>query len=102
MSCKIVVIPHAERKASGEAYKTKRTVHPVSERGWKGAVRQATGAAARGETTSILMMCPRGELRLAQCSDIHQRHGGRLCVLDVELGGNSTRVLAGPRRRRRR
>ncbi len=99
--CKIVVHPHALRKASGEPYKTKTHRHPVSQRGWADAVRQAEGGAARGESVAIFLACPRGELRIAECSDINARDGGRLCRLDAALGGRSTRVLAGARKRRR-
>jgi len=93
-ACKIVVHPHAKRKASGEPYHTQTHAHPVSQRGWRDAVRQAEGGAIRGESSTIFLSCPRGDIRIAQCSDINTRSGGRLCALDAAIGGSSTRVLA--------
>lgn len=94
MACKIVVAPHSERKASGEAYKTKRHSYPVSQRGYRDAIRHAKSGTYRGESSTVFLSCPRGDIRLLHCSDI----GGATCKPDAELGGKSTRVLAGKRR----
>jgi len=85
-ACKISVAPWV---ATGPRAISK-AVYPVSQRGWLDAVDHAK----KGDAT-IFLVCDRGEIRLADCSDYK-------CRLQPDLGGRSTRVLAGRRKKARR
>lgn len=88
-ACKFVVSPSSQRHASGEAYKTQRHEHPMSQRGWRDAVRQAKSGSASGEASTIFLACARGDIRIADCSGVENS-----CRMSPEIGGSSTRVLA--------
>lgn len=75
-TCKIIVAPHVQRGPT-------RKTFSVSQRGW----RHAVDHARTGDTT-IFLVCPKGELRIAACHEAK-------CRLDAGLGGNSSQVIAG-------
>jgi len=94
-ACKFVVAPGAIATGPSEHR------YPVSQRGWLDAVRHAKSGAHKGGSSTIFLACAGGDVRVASCSDINARHGGSVCRLDAEIGGKSTRVLAGARKKKR-
>lgn len=88
-ACKITVAPHAGKE--------EKHAFSVSQRGWKEATRRAKNLASSGVDNTIFLACARGDIRIAQCSNVT---GELKCRLDAEIGGNSTRVLAGGKRKR--
>jgi hypothetical protein len=91
-ACKITVAPWV---ATGPRAVSK-AAYPVSQRGWVDAVEHAR----KGDAT-IFLVCARGEIRLADCSETNFKNHGMSCRLGIGLGGRSTRVIAGHRKTRR-
>jgi len=88
--CKIVVAPHVSR---GPRATSRRTFN-VSQQSWKRAVDHAK----TGDTT-VFLSCDDGELRIATCTETNMNLHGTFCRLDADLGGNSSKIIAGRRRK---
>ena len=85
-SCKIIVAPHV---ATGPNATSRKTFN-VSQRSWRNAVDHAK----TGDTT-IFLVCDKGTLRVAACHEAK-------CRLDADLGGDSSRIIAGRRSKKRK